>query len=562
MEPTFKALPAFTVVGMTRTYTMESNHEIPKLWDAFILRMEEIPGAMDGHCFGLCETNETFDPTGKGGDAEFQYTAAMEVSAFHGDVPSGMRRIVVPGQSGPSSGTWGPSTRWDGPTSTPTEHGCPPRPGRSWGAWTSNTTVPSSTTRTRRAPTRWWRSIFPCGAGPEGERGRVQLPSSVLVVHDGGSMTRVLVFLVATFFVLMPLRGQSLVGFDDLVQVDGAPAVVETCPDAAANGGFLFGFNQAWMKNHYGSQWTSAWDEAEVRRILALCRDAGGKVLRMWLFEGLGNEGVIWNGADRTRPTGLSAEKLENVETFLRLAGEHGIRVYLTFFDGNIHDFDVGANGKKRRDEFHNILNEKYGAGAAYREKVLGPLLEVVARHREAVFAIDLMNEINSLVTCHDWKIFEKGRWFRHGWSSARSFVKTWRAFIRARVDVPVTASFGYPRAVRTLKAKVLPPEMVDFYDIHLYDSDGEVPSLRAFIRETGRKVYLGEFGQGHFAKKSEETQCRSLKAFVRNARAAGLSGAFPWRLSEPNGDAPYSFTEKDVVWRPALVDFRDMATR
>lgn len=371
-------------------------------------------------------------------------------------------------------------------------------------------------------------------------------------------------FFVGALFVGAPLRAQDEAGFEDLARVeDSAAAPVTTCADATANGGFLFGFNQAWMGNHYGSQWTKSWDEAEARRILDLCAAAGGKVLRMWLFEGLSNEGITWDGTPtiRTRPTGISQAKLDHIETFLRLAGERGIRIYLTFFDGNIHSFDKGESGRRRRDEFHNVLNDKYGAGTAYREKVLAPLLEVVARHRDAVFAIDLMNEINSLVTCYDWKIFEKARWFRHGWTSARTFVRTWRAFIRERVDVPVTASFGYPRALRTMKAEVLPPEIVDFYDIHLYDSDGEVPDLRAFIRKTGRKVYLGEFGQGHSAKRNDGTQSRSLRLFVRNARAAGLSGAFPWRLSEPDGSAPYSFTAGDGTPRPALAVFRELAT-
>jgi hypothetical protein len=55
----------------------------------------------------------------------------------------------------------------------------------------------------------------------------------------------------------------------------------------SALAGFVKGFNQGWMHDHYGSQWNDGvFDEAESRRLLRLTREGGGEVLRIWLFEG------------------------------------------------------------------------------------------------------------------------------------------------------------------------------------------------------------------------------------------------------------------------------------
>jgi len=115
----------------------------------------------------------------------------------------------------------------------------------------------------------------------------------------------------------------------DFTGLETATTTVATVPpNAVDNDGFLFGFNQAWMQDHYGSQWTTAWDEAEVRRVLALTRAANGRVLRMWLFEGLGNEGVRWDGTTvRTKPVGIDPVKLQNPERFLELAAAEGVAV-------------------------------------------------------------------------------------------------------------------------------------------------------------------------------------------------------------------------------------------
>jgi endo-1,4-beta-mannosidase len=330
---------------------------------------------------------------------------------------------------------------------------------------------------------------------------------------------------------------------------------------------FVMGFNQAWLRNAYGSQWTRAFDETEARRMLKGTASLGGTVLRMWLFEGLGFEGVIWDddpskstygyGGTRTRPTGFDPVKLANIERFLTIAEEEGVAVYLTLFDANMYSQNNPAK-EKRQNEWWNVLNGKYGAEDGFHKAVLGPILNVISRHRQAVFGFDLVNEVNALV---------RKNWFENGWEGARRFVSSWRSFIRSSVpDMPVTASFGHHDAVTVLLARRLPPSIVDFYDFHVYNNSGSIPSARLMKSAAGylgKPIYLGEFGQKSAAY-DDALQSRVLKQFVENARACGLAGVLAWRLSDNrpgnNAEARFSF-EAFGKWRPAALVFKSLSS-
>jgi len=87
MEPVIKEYPAFKVVGLAKTFDMETRANIPKLWDELVPRFAEIRDAKDGTTYGLCRR---VDQPGA-----FNYMACMEVSGI-GDVPEGMEGIEIP----------------------------------------------------------------------------------------------------------------------------------------------------------------------------------------------------------------------------------------------------------------------------------------------------------------------------------------------------------------------------------------------------------------------------------------------------------------------------------
>ena len=325
------------------------------------------------------------------------------------------------------------------------------------------------------------------------------------------------------------------------------------------------GFNQAWWRTHYGSQWVSGWDEAEAQRLVRATRDLGGRVLRVWLFEGLTPEGVVFDHdpaksaygypGRRHRATGLVPEKLAHLGRFLELCEAAGVQAYLTLFDGNVYSFSDPAP-EHRRAEWWNLLNELYGAGDAFREAVLAPVLAVAAAHPGAVFGVDLINEGNALVSHH---------WFGGGWRGADAFVARWGGFVRARLAAPVTMSLGHHTAVPDMLAGHPAPGLVDHYDFHVYDDAGRIPQATAVARLAATKpVYLGEYGQR--AKAFDDAlQVRALGGFLTEARRLGLAGALAWRLSDvrpgPNPEARFSF-EADGAWRPAAAEHRRLSRR
>lgn len=325
---------------------------------------------------------------------------------------------------------------------------------------------------------------------------------------------------------------------------------------------FRLGFNQGWWKTAYGRQWTGELDEGHVdEMVAATARFAGpGAVLRVWLFEGADPGGVLWDGeaapggraptdAHRTRPTGLDPAVLANLERFLERCEAHGVQAYLTLFDGNVSDFSPRAH---RKAEYWNVLNEKYGAAEGFREAVLGPVLEVAARHRGAIFGLDLCNEVNNLVSDH---------WFEDGWTGAVRFVRRWRTFARARVPgLAVTASLGHHTAVRDMVEGRLSRGAVDFYDFHAYNDGGwvrQADDVRALAAEV--PVYLGEFGQSSKSY-DDALQAKVTGAFLATARRLGLRGAFAWRLWDvrpgENPEARLSFYAHGA-WRPAASALR-----
>lgn len=367
-------------------------------------------------------------------------------------------------------------------------------------------------------------------------------------------------------------------GFEGLAGGPAAPGA--SAPEAPRpalplrpGDGFVLGFNQAWLKQHYGSQWTGNWDEVEARRMLRFTRELGGRVLRMWIFEGEDPEGLTYQGRTTpgrqgshtgAGPDGILPAKLEHLERFLEMAEEEGVAVYLTLFDAVIHSFASRADSK---DFWWNLLHDKYGVGTAFREHALRPVLEVVRRHQKAVYGIDLMNEMNALVHHH---------WFRD-WAAAVEFVRTWRAAIREVVPVPVTASLGnwyqgildWGYGESDLLARRLPPDAVDFYDFHSY-GDGGVrwgKRVERLVREVEIPVVLGEFGEHRiFQSKSEIDEPKQRAVTVRylwHSRGIGLAGAFAWRLDGTLGevkDDDFLSFRKPGGWRPAADAFRDFA--
>jgi predicted transcriptional regulator YdeE len=88
VEVEVTTLEGFTVVGME--YVGSSPEDVMALWEGFVQRIGEIPGAeMDDDAYGVIFGYDAIN-------GEFSYMACVE-SDMTGPVPEGMRELSVPG---------------------------------------------------------------------------------------------------------------------------------------------------------------------------------------------------------------------------------------------------------------------------------------------------------------------------------------------------------------------------------------------------------------------------------------------------------------------------------
>jgi len=88
MEPKFKETQDVKVIGLMASFSEDTKHGIPDLWNKFGPRMGEIEARLEGCTYGVC-----FPATL--GDDTFEYMAAVPVANFD-KVPDGMVARVMP----------------------------------------------------------------------------------------------------------------------------------------------------------------------------------------------------------------------------------------------------------------------------------------------------------------------------------------------------------------------------------------------------------------------------------------------------------------------------------
>lgn len=315
----------------------------------------------------------------------------------------------------------------------------------------------------------------------------------------------------------------------------------------------LTGFNQAWTGDDYGRQWIERFDLTAWSRAIQLTQTAGGKILRVWLFEGHNWEGLQFDSNGNV--SGLDPVKLENIRKVLALAQNAHIKIYLTLFDGNVPYFT-------QDDEYHRTSENRYrklfsnrdGFQDYFLENALKPLLESLNKdYREAIYGIDIINEMNATVN--------KG-WFENNWDGANQFMRRMRIAIRSRIDTPITASFGHLSAAKDLMSRNLDYDTVDFLDIHSYDDRVEIPyciSLQKFSAHLNKPLILGEFAQ-FLPFVSDSTQTMVLRNRIQYASKCGFSAVLAWRLEEyKSGERRFSFVDEKGQPRPAFWALRDI---
>lgn len=318
-------------------------------------------------------------------------------------------------------------------------------------------------------------------------------------------------------------------------------ALLCLAPIAEARG-LKLGYNQAWIEGSYGHDLTDRFDADAWERIMQRTREGGGSAVRVWILEGRDKEGVIWQGH---RPAGVQPVLLTNLRTLVGLAERHHVQIYWTLVSANWPEhWPKGTIASERQ---YNVFNDKYGHGALFRARVVRPILEVLNEKPRVNFAFDIMNEVQGSVRAHFWS---------DGWTGARKFLRAMTAFIHANAPgLKVTASSGHHTAAWDILVGRYDGVGLDFYDIHVYDDDGEIPFARFLAwhaRSQGLPIIVGEFGQKDDAD-DPALQAEVTRNVLREARRFGFKAAFAWRLEdEQKNGRRFSFYDDDRP-RPAL---------
>jgi hypothetical protein len=255
---------------------------------------------------------------------------------------------------------------------------------------------------------------------------------------------------------------------------------------------------------------------------------------------------VIWDQGDPHRPAGVDPALVQNIPTVAALARASGVQVYWTLMDGAVplHGLVMSQLDK---DRSWNVYNGDWGMGDAWRRNVLGPVLDAIAKDRDAVYAIDILNEIEGPVASD---------LFRGRWLGARRFMADTAAFVHARVPgLRVTSSAGWQDAPWDILLGYFDGVGLDFLDVHAYDDKGKIPlgdMLASHARSKGVPIVLGEFGQASKAK-DPALQSKVVSAFLADAKRLGFEAALAWRLEDE--DPRFSFFD-GATPRPAVAAF------
>jgi hypothetical protein len=283
--------------------------------------------------------------------------------------------------------------------------------------------------------------------------------------------------------------------------------------------GFIKGFNQAWLKNHYGLQWLDRnYDPKYVEKIFKLNKKANSSVMRIWIFEGMyleqfdrNNDGSI----NRIKP-----EILKNLHHFLNRAKKNKINIYLTFLDGN------AFNGIINETDYADFWWSTFNIAEPYQNnfyvKAIEPVYALINKDFKSVVThIDIVNEVNALVNLNLI-------------GQQKDSLKKFLCNMAQNSPAPFTASLGWLNAEEVFLSGLLKDSCLDFYDIHFYNDSGVIPhceELKA-ISQKGTKLFLGEFGQSNYAF-DDELQKEITQNFLANAYNCGFFGAMPWRLED-----------------------------
>jgi hypothetical protein len=312
------------------------------------------------------------------------------------------------------------------------------------------------------------------------------------------------------------------------------------------------GFNQAWFKNNYSTQYLNPqFDPVEIDRIFSLAELAGSHEVRLWFFE---SSDFPMIEVDKIQIFNLKTEYIENVVEMLKIADKHHLKIYMTIFDAHTYRPDILP--KEKLLKLRNLFSEK--GMNHFLQKVMHPLFSEIEEQNlgHVISKIDITNEIDAIIN-------RLG--FDGGWNGAKRMLCQWKKFLQGYQQLkmtPITFSLRLHPLIfhpKNLLDDNGPLACADFIDFHSYQDKGDIyrcKELKKYSQVKSKKLIMGEFGQSFFTTRySDILQLMNTYNYIKNMEACGFKEALAWRLSDIrdgyNKEARYSF-ESYGRMRPA----------
>jgi putative membrane protein len=324
--------------------------------------------------------------------------------------------------------------------------------------------------------------------------------------------------------------------------------------------GFTVGYNEAWIENNYGnwltsnplfgipsafpSPFTCCANNSTLSAMLLGMGQGNAKVVRLFLFPAV--QGIRINTSVTsststavTMTQGLTTDFLTNLESIFQWIRQYNVnnntnlKLYITALNGADMNVVTASNNPTLHSYYQRLLSNSAEI-TAYDTLVLEPIIQLMSRYQDVVFAFDLINEIEGAINAG-----------YISWSGARTWISNAAYSINVLFPwLPVTSTAGYGYAVQEVTYGFFTGLHLNFYDVHIYSDKGTYSGQTALCSKVASDklaIILGEFGQ-YSSTASDSIQNTATTNFLKGAGSSCFSGALAWKYESTSGEPWYSY--------------------
>ncbi|MEM3085268.1 MAG: cellulase family glycosylhydrolase [Nitrososphaerales archaeon] len=322
---------------------------------------------------------------------------------------------------------------------------------------------------------------------------------------------------------------------------------------------FAFGVNLAWLDGQYDHDFGKnevmgynfrAYDEKHRKQNLeAYFRDIsemGAHVVRLWLFERF--EGLQFDNNGNVN--GIDEGLIANVADVLNVAERCHLYLYICLMD----TWGVTVHAQQHVQRLNAIISDKR-VRSSYVDNGVKRFVSDTKLKTNRIFAIDVMNEPEGMYSSIWRRDIE--------WADIIKFINECARAIHA---ANIRTSCGFQRYQTLLDNKDY-LQVLDFYDYHEYNDDGELIGYSDLSLD--KPCIIGECGQKS-EKYDDEIYDRIVGKFLNNAWKRGYAGCLIWNYNYKGYDVNDSTNRNSLIstdgkWRRAcyaLMDFNEKHKR